>query len=118
MINVLTIMNNELKGFEIPYTFDEWDKELELPQFIGEIEETPTLDEDGKSEYLFILTGYAIKTNYDYLLEVAEKLKKKYKPSYIVNGIVIAYENLMPIDNDTDDLKQIQINLRIKEWSI
>lgn len=118
MINALTTMNNELKEFDIPYTFDDWDKEAELPQFIGEITETATVDEDGKSEYTFILTGFATKTNYDYLLNVAEKLRKKYKTSYIVNGVVIKYDNLLLIDNDTDDLKQVQINLKIKEWSI
>ena len=92
MINALTTMNNELKEFDIPYTFDDWDKEVELPQFIGEITETATVDEDGKSEYTFILTGFATKTNYDYLLDVAEKLRKKYKTSYIVNGVVIKYD--------------------------
>ena len=51
MINVLTIMNDELEKMNIPYTFDTWDKEVELPQFIGEILEEPTLDEDGRNEY-------------------------------------------------------------------
>ena len=118
MIDVLTILNNEMEKLNIPYTFDTWDNDIELPQFIGEISETPTVDEDGKSEYTFILTGFATKTNYDYLLNVAEKLRKKYKTSYIVNGVVIKYDNLILIDNDTDDLKQVQINLKIKEWSI
>ena len=116
MIDVLTIMNNEMEKLKIPYTFDTWDTDITLPQFIGEISETPTLDEDGKSEYTFILTGYA--TNYTYLLGVAEQLKKKYKPSAVVNGVVIIYNSCTPIDNGTDDLKQIQITLTIKDWSV
>ena len=71
MINVLTIMNDELEEMNIPYTFDTWDKDVALPQFIGEIVEEPTVDEDGKNEYSFILTGYA--TTYSYLSWVAEK---------------------------------------------
>ena len=49
MINVVTIISAEMERLNIPYTFDEWDKDIGLPQFIGEITETPTLDEDGKS---------------------------------------------------------------------
>ena len=116
MIEVLTILNNEMEKLNIPYTFDGWDNEVELPQFIGELSETPTNDEDGKSEYTFILTGYA--TNYTELFAISEQLKNKYKTSAIVDGIVIKYDNTTPIDNGTDDLKQIQINMTIKKWSV
>ena len=116
MINVLTIINAEMEKLKIPYTFDTWDTDITLPQFIGEISETPTLDEDGKSEYNFILTGYA--TNYTYLLGIAEQLKTRYKPSAVIDGIVIIYNNCITIDNNTDDLKQVQITLTIKEWSV
>lgn len=116
MIDVLTTLKNEMEKQNIPYTFDEWDKDIELPQWIGEISETPTVDEDGKSEYSFILTGYA--TNYTYLFGVAKQLKTKYKPSLIVDGIVIQYNNTITVDNGTDDLMQIQINMTIKKWSV
>ena len=116
MIDVLTTVKNEMEKLNIPYTFDTWDNDIELPQFIGEISETPNVNEDGKSEYTFILTGYA--TSYSYLFGVAEQLKVNYKTSAIVDGIVIKYDNTTPIDNGTDDFKQIQINLTIKKWSV
>ena len=116
MIDVLTTLNNEMEKLNIPYTFDTWDNDVELPQFIGEISEITNINEDGKSEYSFILTGYS--TNYTYLFSIAEKLKSKYKSSPIVDGIVIKYDNATPIDNGTDDLKQIQINFNIKKWSV
>ena len=116
MIDVLTTLKNEMETLDIPYTFDTWDQEIELPQFIGEISEITNINEDGKSEYSFILTGYA--TNYTYLFSVAEKLKSKYKSSPIVNGLVIKYNSTIPINNGTDDLKQIQINFTIKKWSV
>ena len=116
MTEVLTIMNTEMEKLNIPYTFDTWDNDIELPQFIGEISETPTVDEDGKSEYSFILTGYA--TNYSELFAISEQLKRKYKTSAIVDGIVIKYDNATTIDNGTDDVKQIQINFTIKKWSV
>ena len=116
MTEVLTIMNTEMEKLNIPYTFDGWDSEVELPQWIGEIHETTTVDEDGKSEYSFILTGYA--TTNSYLFGIANQLKAKYKNSAIVDGIVIKYDNATTIDNGTDDLKQIQINFNIKKWSV
>lgn len=116
MIDVLTTVKNEMEKQNIPYTFDTWDNDVELPQFIGEISETPTVDEDGKSEYTFILTGYA--TSYSYLFGVAEQLKVKYKTSAIVDGIVIKYDNATTVDNGADDLKQIQINFNIKKWGV
>ena len=116
MTEVLTTINSEMEKLNIPYTFDTWDSDVELPQFIGEISEVTNPNEDGKSEYSFILTGYA--TTYSYLFGVAERLKSKYKTSAIVDGIVIKYDNATTIDNGTDDLKQIQINMTIKEWSV
>lgn len=118
MKKVLKIINDELNTMNIPYTFDGWDKELELPQFIGEISEVPTLNEDGLSEYTFILTGYAVKNENDYLFDVVERLKQEYKPSKIVDKVVIIYDNTMPIDTNNDDLKRIQTTLKIKKWSV
>ena len=116
MKNVLKILKKELENMNIPYTFDEWDKDYELPQFIGEISETTNVNEDGKNEYSFILTGYA--TTYSYLFEVAEQLKAKYKTSPIIDGVVIKYDNLMIVKNGSEDLKQIQINFNVKKWSV
>ena len=116
MISVLTIINNELKTLNLPYTFDNWDCEVELPQFIGEISESSNQNEDGKSTYSFILTGYA--TTYEELFKYSEMLKNRYKSSLLVNGVVIKYENTTTINNGTEDLKQIQINFTIKKWSV
>ena len=116
MIDVLTIINSEMEKLNIPYTFDNWDTDIELPQFIGEISEIANINEDKKSEYSFILTGYA--TNYSYLFGISEQLKTRYKNSTIVDGVVIKYDNTNTIDNGTEDLKQIQINFTIKEWSV
>ena len=116
MIDVLTTFKNEMDKLNIPYTFDTWDTDVELPQFIGEISETTNINEDGKSEYSLILTGYA--TNYSELFAISEQLKRKYKTSAIVDGVVIKYDNTTTINNGTEDLKQIQINLKITKWSV
>ena len=116
MIDILTLIKSEMEKLNIPYTFDNWDTDITLPQFVGEISEIPTLDEDGGSEYTFILNGYA--TNYTYLLGIAEQLKNKYKTSAIIDKTVITYVSTNNVDNGTDDLKQVQITLKIKDWSV
>lgn len=116
MIKVLTLMNNLMDEMGLPYTFDRWDAELELPHFIGEVSEVPTLDEDGENEYSFILTGFAM--NYGYLLGVADKFKKRFKTSEIIDGIVVKYNSTIIISGERDELKQVQVNFTIKEWSV
>ena len=44
MIEVLTTLKNEMEKLNIPYTFDTWDSDVELPQFIGEISETRNIN--------------------------------------------------------------------------
>lgn len=117
MKNILTILKEIFDNMEIPYTFDEWDNDLKLPQFIGEILETPTLDEDGRNEYSFILTGYDAES-YSYLFDISNKLKSEFKNWKIVKGVVIKYDDTSTIKVENEDLKQIQINLKIKEWSV
>ena len=107
-----------MEKLNIPYTFDTWDNDVELTQFIGEISEVANINEDGKSEYSFILTGYAVKNEADYLFSVAEQLRQRYKPSKNVDGVVIMYNGATPIDNNLDGLKQLQITLKIKKWSV
>lgn len=116
MIDVLNTINNELIALKIPYTFNRWDSEIELPQFIGEIYETSNPNEDGKSEYNFILNGYGV--SYEELFAFSETLKKRYKYSVVVDDVVITYNNTSIISNGTEDLKQIQINFNIKKWSV
>ena len=116
MIKVLTLINNLMDEMNISYTFDNWEADLELPHFIGEISEVPTETEDGCNEYSFILTGFA--KNYSYLFRIAEEIKNRFKLSEIIDGIVVKYDNTITVSSDTDDLKQIQITLKIKEWSV
>lgn len=119
MKKTLKTINSEMKSMKIPYTFDAWNKDLKLPQFIGELTETSSFNEDGLSEYTLILTGYAMKNDVDYLIGVAEQLKSRYRNSRIIAGYgAITFNNVTFIDTNNEELKQIQITLNIKEWSV
>lgn len=119
MINVLKTLKNELETLNIPYNLDKWEDDVVLPFFVGELDETPTSDEDGKSEYSFTLTGEDVNT-YSNLYKSAEILKKEYKqPKKIkVDGgyIVISYDNTMTIPVDLPSIKRIQIKFTIYLW--
>lgn len=116
MIEVLTLMNDLLEEMNVPYTFDNWDEDIPLPQFIGECSEVPTTDEDGKNEYSFILNGYS--TTYEDLFAFNEQIKRRFRLSPIINHVVIKYDNMTTVDSGSEDLKQIQINLKIKKWGM
>lgn len=116
MIDVLTTIHNVLVEMNVPYTFNGWDCETEIPKFIGEISEIPTTDEDGKSEYSFILTGFG--SSLSELFVYHERLKERFKFSENINTVVIRYNNMMIIDTGHEDLKQIQINFTVKKWSV
>lgn len=116
MIKVLILMNNIMNEMNLPYTFDRWDVDLTLPHWVGEISETPNLNEDGKSEYSFILTGFG--TNYTYLLDVANEFKRRFATGKIIGNVVVMYERTIIVPIDTDGMKQIQINLTINDWGV
>ena len=59
-----------------------------------------------------------MKNDNDYLFYVAGRLKQEYKPSKIVDKVVIMYDNATFIDTNNDDLKRIEITLKIKKWSV
>ena len=76
MIEVLKALKNEFKRLNIPYSYDEWGKDVELPYFIGELSEITTNDEDGKREFNFTLTGEDVDT-YTNLYKITENYIRK-----------------------------------------
>lgn len=119
MKKVLNILKNEAKEMNLPYEFDNWQSKLKLPYFVGELEETPTTDEDGKREFDFTLTGEDVNT-YSRLLDYGETIKKRYKygHSVVFNGgvVKIFYENTITVPVEDENVKRIQINITVYLW--
>ena len=119
MKKVLRTLNNEFKLMRIPYEFDNWNSELMLPYFVGEISEVPTLDEDGKREFEFILTGEDVET-YSRLLDYSETIEKRYKHghSVVVDGgmVKIIHNNAITVPVEDENVKRIQINITVYLW--
>ena len=118
MIQVLKALKNELESLKIPYSYDEWEKDVELPYFVGELSEVQTNDEDGKREFNFTLTGEDVDT-YTNLYKITEKLKNTYKQSKKIrldNGIMVMTYNRtfnIPVDGR---VKRTQTEFTIYLW--
>lgn len=119
MKKVLNALKNEAKLMNLPYEFDSWKSKVKLPYFVGEISEVSTLDEDGKREFDFILTGEDVGT-YSRLLDYSEIIEKRYKygHSVVINGgvVKIIYDNTITIPVEDEDVKRIQINITVYLW--
>ena len=119
MIEVLKALKNEFKRINIPYSYDEWGKDVELPYFIGELSEITTNDEDGKREFSFILTGEDVDT-YTNLYRVTEILKKEYKQSKKIKldtGLMImTYNRTFNVPVDGERVKRTQTEFTLYVW--
>ena len=119
MIKVLKALKNEAKLMNLPYEFDSWNSEHILPYFVGEISEISTLDEDGKREFDFILTGEDVGT-YSRLLDYSETIQKRYKygHSVVIDGglVKIIYNNAITVPVEDENVKRIQINITVYLW--
>ena len=126
----LNFINTQMDLLSVPYQFGEWTPETEdeetpsqvkYPYFVGEINEEPTMTEDGAEESTLILTGWN-RGNFLVLEEIKKKIKKHFHPDYGLRddtdsgSIAVFYEGAFPVPSGEAALKKIQINLKIKEW--
>lgn len=123
-MNALGFIKKQMSILKINYEFLEWtQKPVKYPYFVGEITSDPITTEDGLQESTLILTGFN-RGKYIDLEAVREKIEKHFHPNYGVRGktndgmVVVLYDNAFSIPTGEADLKEIQINLKIKEWKV
>ena len=112
---------NEL---QIPYEFSTWTQDIIYPYFVGEYQESEPLNEDGLQETTFLLTGFT-RGNWLELEEAKKKIanyfnKVSSKTVIADDGTAVAifYASALIVPTGDAELKRIQINLTIKEWSV
>lgn len=125
-IEVLNIIKNAMEEMGLPYAFMEYTAGEILPKtyFVGEYQELEPVNEDGEEDAVFILTGFSREKWIQ--LEDAKGKIKKYFPRLTGKTVVteagsvaaIFYANSLPISIEDDELKKMQINLTVKEWSV
>ena len=130
MEEALKFINESLTSAGINYELGEWTSDIVYPYWVGEYQESEPLDEDGMQETSFIITGFARDSEESDAKAALESdkaaIKKLFNPisglSTITDtgsAVVIFYASaLNNIPTGDAELKKIQINLTIKEWSV
>lgn len=126
----LKIISDAMEALEVNYEFMEWTSKPVYPYFVGEYQEIPPINEDGMQETTFLLTGFArdvegSKNAYIALEDAKEKIASYFNKvggKTVIAGsgsaVAIFYANSLVIPTGDAELKKIQINLDVKEWSV
>ncbi len=121
--DALKVINNAMAELGIEYAFMMYSGN-KYPYFVGEYQETPYMNEDGLQDTNFILNGFS-RTTWGELESAKAKIKEKfhYTNGFVVtapsgNVVAIFYENSLVVPTGDAELKRMQINLTIKEWSV
>lgn len=119
MIEVLKALKNEFKALDIPYSYDDWETDVVLPYFVGDLSEVTTNNEDGKREFSFTLTGEDMDS-YTNLYRVVEILKNTYKRSKKIkldDGLmVMIYNRTFNVPVEAERVKRTQTEITIYLW--
>ncbi len=121
--NGLKFISETLNENGVPYCFEEWTKAVTYPYAVGQYLEAEPMNEDGESETDFIL---AVTTNGKWI--DLEKIKEAVRRLFPYTGhihmfadntaIAVMYGDAKPVPTGTEALKRMEINLKIKEWSV
>lgn len=117
----LGYINRCMEKIRIFYQYLYWSEDLTNNFWVGEYIESETMDEDGKLQSVFILTGTS--TNSMISLEAEkEKIRSyfgKYGKTDILpngSGIAVSYASSVPIRTDEEGIYRLQVNLNVTEW--
>lgn len=120
----LNVISEAMKSLGLNYAFMQWDDELKYPYWVGEFQETPPDDESGQQDSSFILTGYT-RGLWNDLISETEKIRENFdmvtgKTVIADDGSAVAvfYLSSSVVNTVDAELKKMQINLDVKEWSV
>ena len=123
-IEAMGFISEILENAGINYEFGQWSSDpVPDPYFVGEYTEESTSTEDGQQNTTLMLTGTSLTA---IALEQAKQTIKQLFPNVggrtaILengNGIAVFYDYSLNIPIDDPELKRIQINILVKEWSV
>lgn len=123
--NALKIIKNAMQSLGLEYGLGVYEKSPAVyPYFVGEYQEIEPSNESGLQESSFILNGFSRDT-WLTLENAKEKIENYFnkvsgKIVMVDNGAAVAifYANSMIVPTGDAELKRVQINLQVKEWSV
>ena len=123
--NALKIINNAMKDLNLEYGFVRYDKKpVVYPYWVGEYQEIAPTSESGHSTSSFLLTGNhrgswdELETQKERIENYFNKVSGKTVIAEDGSAVAIFYANSLILPSMDAELKRIQINFDVHEWSV
>lgn len=124
----LSILSKAMKSLGLEYGFGIYrgnkNGEIVYPYFVSEYTESPIADESGLREATIMLTGFhrglweELEAAKEKIENYFDKVSGKTVMEEDGSAVAIFYENALIVPKEDAELKSIQINLSVKEWSV
>lgn len=123
--NALKVITKAMHHLGLAYGFVRYNKKpVVYPYWVGEYQENTASDESGHSTSSFLLTGFH-RGNWDDLETQKEQIENyfnKVSGNTVMaedgSAVAIFYANSSIVPTMDAELKRIQINLDVHEWSV
>jgi hypothetical protein len=123
--NVLNTINNAMDALGLEYGFMRFNKKpVVYPYWVGEYQENPPTSESGYSTSSFLLSGFHrgewddLETQKERIENYFNKVSGKTVMAEDGSAVAIFYANSLIVPTGDAELKRIQINLDVHEWSV
>ena len=124
----LKIISDAMEALKLNYGFAEYrlgeDEEAPETYWVGEYQEITPTNESGMQESTFLLTGFsrgswlALENAKEDIRDYFNKVSGKTVIAEDGTAVAIFYANSFVLPTGDAELKKIQINLDVKEWSV
>lgn len=124
----LSILFKAMKSLGLEYGFGIYrgnrNRAIVYPYFVSEYTESPITDESGLQEATIMLTGFhrglweELEAAKEKIENYFDKVSGKTVMEEDGSAVAIFYENALIVPKEDAELKSIQINLSVKEWSV
>ena len=123
--NALKIIDKAMEALGLEYGFVRYTKKpVVYPYWVGEYQENTPADESGHSNSSFLLTGFHrgswedLETQKERIEEYFNKVSGKTVMAEDGSAVAIFYANTLILPSMDAEIKRIQINFDIHEWSV
>ena len=123
--NALKIIKKAMDSLGLEYGFARYTKRpVVYPYWVGEYQETAPDSESGHSTSSFLLTGFHrgawddLETQKERIANYFNKVSGKTVMAEDGSAVAIFYSNSLILPTMEADMKRIQINLDVHEWSV
>ena len=121
----LKIIDDAMEALGFEYGFGRYIKKpVVYPYWVGEYQETAPTSESGHSTTSFLLTGFHrgewdnLETQKERIANYFNKVSGKTVMDEDGSAVAIFYANSLVLPTMDAELKRIQINLDVHEWSV